>query len=76
MQQDPGVSQSIGFRYADCAVKRAGSNMNSASDHPEVVEQYLATEVKLGRVILLDREALPACQVSHFGPRISQGGGA
>ena len=57
----------IGFRYADCAVKRAGSNMKSASDHPEVVEQYLATEVKLGRVIILDREALPACQVSRFG---------
>ena len=34
----------IGFRYADCAVKQAGSNMKSASDHPEVVEQYLATD--------------------------------
>ena len=57
----------IGFRYADCAVKQAGSNMKSALDHPEVVEQYLATEVKLGRVMLLDREALPAGQVSCFG---------
>ena len=45
----------IGFRYADCACKRAGSNMKSASDHPEVVDRYLATKVELGKVIPLDR---------------------
>ena len=64
----------IGFHYADCTVKRAGPNMKSALDHPEVVEQYLAkeqyleTEVKLGRVILLDREALQACQAREVVP--------
>ena len=38
----------IGFHYANCVCKRAGSNKKSASDHPEVVDQYLATQVKLG----------------------------
>ena len=57
----------IGFRYADCVCKRAGSNMKSAADHPEVVDRYLATEVEQGRVVPLDQEALPACQVSRIG---------
>ena len=41
--------------------------MKSAADHPEVVDRYLATEVEQGRVVALDQEALPACQVSCIG---------
>ena len=41
--------------------------MKPAPDHPGMVDRYLAREEELGRVLVLDREALPAYQVSRFG---------
>ena len=42
--------------------------MLSAAQNPEVVEQYLAKEVRLGRVVgPMSADALPGVQVSRFG---------
>ena len=45
--------------------------MGSADKNPEDVDQYLATECKLGRVIgpllAAEQESTSTVQVSHFG---------
>ena len=46
----------------------ATSNMHSAIKNPVVVEEYLATEVNLGRVFgPVVPTALPSVQISRFG---------
>ena len=55
----------IGFTY-EC--KQAKTNMKSALDNPSVVDKYLATEVKMGRIFgPLEAEILPMAHISHFG---------
>ena len=45
--------------------------MQSASEHPEVIQAYLDKECALGRMLgpfnTADRHALPRCQVNRFG---------
>ena len=57
----------IGFDYNRHCCEKAKSNMMSAVRNAEVVEDYLQTEVTLGRVVgPFPLDLLPA-QVSHFG---------
>lgn len=58
----------IGFEYENHAHISASSNMKSASQNPEVIDRYIANEVRLGRVIgPLNGEQCPAIHVSRFG---------
>ena len=58
----------VGYNYERGSCTRAKSNMLSAAQNPEVVEQYLAKEVRLGRVVgPMRADALPGVQVSRFG---------
>lgn len=61
----------IGFSYGTSQLRSAGHNMGSADENPEVVDQYLATECKLGRVIgplsVEEQESTSTIQVSRFG---------
>ena len=41
----------VGFVYAQSSCRRAKSNMHSADENPRVVDDYLAGECKLGRVV-------------------------
>ena len=40
----------IGFNYPSSQLRSKGCNMLSATDHPQVVDEYLALERSLGRV--------------------------
>ena len=56
----------LGFGYGEVQLRSASRNMQSAEDNAEVVEQYLAKECGLGRVVgplALD----DSMHVSHFG---------
>ena len=56
----------LGFGYGEVQLRSASRNMRSAEDNAEVVEQYLAKECGLGRVVgplALD----DSVHVSRFG---------
>ena len=57
----------VGFQYTrSCTPAR--SNMKSASDHPEVVDDYLRREGEARRVIgPVDYKSVPPVQISRFG---------
>lgn len=58
----------IGFRYQSHSSESARTNMKSAIDNPGVVDQYLAKEVGLERVIgPLEAAVLPSATTSSFG---------
>ena len=58
----------IGFRYSECRCKSAKANMKSAGENPGVIEEYLAREVRLGRVIgPLEPGEYPGTQLNRFG---------
>ena len=58
----------IGFGFKEHSCTSAKSNMRSAVKNPTVVEEYLAMECKLGRVIgPLDPAVFPHIQVNRFG---------
>ena len=59
----------IGFDYASAiTVKSAKSNMESTHFHTEVVDEYLQTEISLGRVARpFPPVAMPDGHVSRFG---------
>jgi len=58
----------IGFNYQRFSCKPARSNMKSAAENSEVVEEYLFTEQSAGRVIgPLAPETVPFVQISPFG---------
>ena len=58
----------LGFRCGACARQSARSNMHSARERPEVIDDYLAREVGLGRVMgPLERKEFPDIHVSRFG---------
>ena len=48
----------IGFDYANHKLTAKGNNMSSALEHPEIVDDYLATEKALGRVGVVPRAPL------------------
>ena len=48
--------------------KQAKTNMKSALDNPSMVDKYLATEVKMGRIFgPLEAEILPTAHINRFG---------
>lgn len=58
----------VGFGYSSHTCTRSKTNMTSATKNPKVVDEYLAKEVQLGRVIgPLELEAHPTVQTSRFG---------
>ncbi len=58
----------IGFQHGGVACKSAKRNMQSAYLNPGVIDEYLAKEVRLGRVAgPLESRACPGLQVSRFG---------
>ena len=65
-----GIQQGfrIGFRHGDRSCKSAKANMKSATDNPGVVDEYLAKEVRLGRVLgPLEAARLPSATSNRFG---------
>ena len=65
-----GITQGfkIGYNYITATRKPAKRNLPGATSHPEVVDEYLQTEVSLGRVVgLFPLDALPAAHISRFG---------
>ena len=58
----------IGFSYHLCSCKPAKGNMQSVSQHQDVVERYLGEEREAGRIMgPFKQEAFPHVQVSPFG---------
>ncbi len=58
----------IGFDDRRCECRQAVANMTSADDNPTVVDECLAKEVALGRVVgPVNCEAGPQLQVNRFG---------
>lgn len=58
----------LGFNYAECTPVSAKSNMQSATGRPVVIDNYLAKEVGLGRVVgPLIQDQFPEVHVSRFG---------
>ena len=47
--------------------------MRSATDHPEVIREYIAKECAKGRILgLFDPNLLPEVQISRFGVIIKE----
>ena len=58
----------IGFTYGDSPPISARRNLQSASEHPEVIDKYLQKEVDEQRVIgPLPRAIVPGLHISRFG---------
>ena len=58
----------IGFQYGNQSCRSAKANKRSAIDNPGVVDDYLAKEVSLGRVLgPLERSAWPGVTINRFG---------
>ena len=58
----------VGYDYTSTALKSAKRNMNSASEHMEVVTQYLASEMSEGRVVgPFPPHMVPNTHISRFG---------
>ena len=66
----------IGFDHGKSTCKSVAGNMASAGCHPQPVADYLATELRAGRVVEIPKECVPAVQISRFGviPKASQPG--
>ena len=65
-----GITQGfrIGFSYDLQTLKMAKRNLEGALSHPDVVENYLQTEVTLRRVAgPFSPLSVPICQISRFG---------
>lgn len=63
-----GAGFRVGFQYGRKQCIRAESNMQSARQHPEVIDAYLAAEVRAGRVLgPLEPGDYPRVHVNRFG---------
>ena len=65
-----GISQGfkIGFSYGSIHLKPSKLNLEGARSHPNVVDDYLQTEINLNRVAgPFPSSSLPSCQISRFG---------
>ena len=65
-----GISQGfrIGFSYGSTHLKPSKLNLEGARSHPNVVDDYLQTEINLNRVAgPFPSSSLPSCQISRFG---------
>ena len=59
----------VGFNYESSQLRAKGCNLISASEHPEVVDDYLAVEKSVGRMGAIPQHLLSAIplHVSPFG---------
>ena len=59
----------VGFNYESSQLRAKGCNLISASEHPEVVDDYLAVEKSVGRVGAIPQHLLSAIplHISPFG---------
>ena len=57
----------IGFDYGKCKCRSAKCNMLSATQNPEVIQQYLTKECSLGRVLGPFDKGSMDIQVNRFG---------
>ena len=65
-----GISEGfrVGFTYRDSVLVPAKQNLQGAINHPEVVEQYLQTELNLGRLVgPFHPSLMPNVHISRFG---------
>lgn len=65
----------VGFDHVNCSLSSFKRNLHSASEHPEVINEYLLSELKESRVTgPFARSATPSACTSHFGviPRSHQ----
>ena len=58
----------IGYDYTAHTCTSATSNLPSAKDHPEIITEYIATEVAKGRILgPFPTHSIPDVQVSRIG---------
>ncbi len=58
----------IGFGYWSCQCTGASSNTHSAEERPSIITEFLASELRSGRVLgLIDPSSAVAIQVNRFG---------
>ena len=58
----------IGFTKLPSSLKAARSNSEGAREHPDIVTDYLDTEISLGRIAgPFPPKAVPQVHISHFG---------
>ena len=58
----------IGFTRPQSSLKSARNNLEGAQQHPDVVSDYLHSEVLMGRVVgLFSPRAIPHVHISRFG---------
>ena len=58
----------IGFTKPPSTLRAARSNLEGAREHPDIVDDYLSTEVSLGRVAgPFPPQAIPQVHISRFG---------
>ena len=58
----------VGFQYGKRQCTGATSNMQSARQHPEVIDAYIAAEVRAGRVLgPMEPSGYPRVHVNRFG---------
>ena len=58
----------VGFNYGVKSCASAKSNMHSALENSQVIDEYLGKEATLGRVVgPFDPAAFPSVHASHFG---------
>ncbi len=58
----------IGFRHGSVSYHSAASNMQSADVHPEVIKDFLASELSAGQVLgPVDSDTARCVQVNRFG---------
>ena len=65
-----GISEGfrVEFTYKDFVLIPAQQNLQGAINHPEVVEDYLQTELNIGRLMCSFRPSLaPSIHISRFG---------
>ena len=58
----------IGFDHTSCQLSSSRRNLHSASEHPEVIDKYLLSELKESRVTgPFAPSDIPAAHISRFG---------
>ena len=65
-----GISEGfrIGYSYGNSVLTSAKQNLQGAVMHPDVVEDYLQTEIRLGRLVgPFPPHAVPNIHISRFG---------
>ena len=65
-----GISKGfrIGYSYGSSVLTSAKQNLQGAVMHPDVVEEYLQTEIRLGRLVgPFPSHAVPNVHISRFG---------